>query len=349
MQYLSSVVVIYPNEYYAKAGPKGMATKPVGTGPYKVTEVSYGKRFVLETFDKYMKGGPKTPNIGKLVFRRIEERGTQMAELLSGGAEWIWRVPPDLAKNLEGRDGFTVTQGETMRVGFLMMDAAGKSGDTPFKKLKVRRAVSHAIDREKIRKNLMGGASRVIHAACFPSQFGCIDDNVMRYDYDPEKAKKLLAEAGYPNGFETPLIAYRDRPIAEAMIGQLREVGIKGKLTYLKAGAYREMRRTKGVPIAFGTWGSSSINDITAIAGNWFQGSSDDHAQDKEVIELLGKGNTTDQEVRKDVYAKAFERIADQAFWLPLFSWAYNYAYTDELSFEPSHDEVPRFWNAKWK
>jgi peptide/nickel transport system substrate-binding protein len=349
MQYMASVVVIYPNEYYAKAGPKGMAKKPIGTGPYKATEISYGKRFVLEKFDKYMKGGPKTPTIGKLIFRRVEERGTQMAELLSGGVDWIWRVPPDLAKNLKGREGFTVTQGETMRVGFILMDAAGKSGDTPFKKLGVRRAVSYAIDRDTIRKTLMGGASRVLNSACFPTQFGCTDEGVKKYDYDPEKAKKLLADAGYPNGFTTPFYAYRDRPIAEAIIGQLRRVGITAKLNYLKSGALRELRRTKGTPIAFGTWGSSSINDITAIAGNWFQGTSDDHAQDKEVIALLNAGNTTDQEKRKDVYKKAFQRIADQAFWLPLFSWVYNYAYVDELNFEPSADEVPRFWNATWK
>ena len=349
MQYMASVVVIYPNEYYAKAGPKGMASKPVGTGPYKVTEVTYGKRFVLEKNDKYMKGGPKTPTIGKLIFRRIEERGTQMAELLSGGADWIWRVPPDLAKNLTGRKGYTVTQGETMRIGFIIFDAAGRAGKSPMNNVKVRQALSHAIDREKIRKNLMGGASRVIHAACFPTQFGCIDTDVARYDYDPKKAKKMLADAGYPNGFTTAFFAYRDRPIAEAIIGQLRKVGVKAKLTYLKAGAYREQRRKKGVPLAFGTWGSSSINDITAIAGNWFQGSSDDHAQDKKVISLLDQGNTTDQEVRKKVYKEAFERIADQAFWLPLFSWSYNYAYMDQLDFTPSADEIPRFWNAKWK
>lgn len=349
MQYLASVVVIYPNEYYAKVGPKGMATKPIGTGPYKVTEVTYGKRFVMVKNDKYMKGGPKTPTVGKLIFRRIEERGTQMAELLSGGADWIWRVPPDLAKKLTGRKGFDVTQGETMRVGFLLMGASGKAGNHPFTNVKVRQAVNHAIDRDKIRKTLMGGASRIIHAACFPTQFGCIDKNVKRYDYNPKKAKALLKEAGFEKGFTTNFVAYRDRPIAEAIIGHLRRVGIKAKLTYIKAGAYREMRRKKGIEISLGTWGSSSINDITAIAGNWFQGSSDDQAQDKQVIDLLNQGNTTDQEVRKKVYAKAFERIADQAYWAPLFSWSYNYAYTNQLDFTPSPDEIPRFWNAKWK
>jgi peptide/nickel transport system substrate-binding protein len=101
MQYLASVVVIYPHAHHSKLDKQGMATEPVGTGPYKVTEVSYGSRIVLEKLDGYMKDGPKTPSIGKLVFRQIEERGTQLAELLSGGADWLWRIQPDIAKKLE--------------------------------------------------------------------------------------------------------------------------------------------------------------------------------------------------------------------------------------------------------
>jgi peptide/nickel transport system substrate-binding protein len=349
MLYLASVIPIYPNEYHAKVGTKGMAQKPVGTGPYKATEISYGKRFVLEKFDKYMKGGPKTPHIGKLIFRQIEERGTQMAELLSGGADWVWRVPPDLAKNLKGRKGFTVTEGETMRISFIQMDASGKSGDHPMKKKLVRQAISYAIDRDEIRKALVGERARVLHAACFPTQFGCDDTGVKRYTYDPAKAKALLAEAGYPNGFETPFFAYRDREIAEALIGQLRKVGIQAKMTYITADAIRDLRRKQGVPLNFGTWGSSSIDDVTAILGNWFQGDADDTAQDKKVIDLLNQGNSTDPELRKKVYNEALKIIAEEAYWLPMFSSVYNYAYIDQLDFEPSADEMPRFWNAKWK
>src|SRR3546814_19096453 len=94
------------------------------------------------------------------------------------------------------------------------MDAAGRGGDHPFTKLKVRRAVAHAIDREAIAKNLVGGVSKVVHAPCYPSQVGCTQD-VPKYEYDPEKAKALLAEAGYHDGFETHLYAYRDRQRSE--------------------------------------------------------------------------------------------------------------------------------------
>src|SRR3546814_11090605 len=118
------------------------------------------------------------------------------------------------------------------------MDAAGRGGDHPFTKLKVRRAVAHAIDREAIAKNLVGGVSKVVHAPCYPSQVGCTQD-VPKYEYDPEKAKALLAEAGYPDGFETDLYAYRDRQYTEAAMGYLQAVGIRTNLKYLQ---YQELR-----------------------------------------------------------------------------------------------------------
>ncbi|MEX2642493.1 MAG: ABC transporter substrate-binding protein [Acetobacterales bacterium] len=350
MQYLSSVAVIYPNEYHGK-NPGAMAKNPIGTGPYKATRIDYGDRMEFE-LNKDYKHGPKNATIGKMAFRQIEERNTQIAELLSGGVDWIWRVPPDQASKLKGRNGLAVTQGATMRVGFITFDVQGKTGGpdkNPMLNKKVRQAISHAIDRENIAKQLMGDAAEVLHVFCYPSQFGCIDKGATHYEYDPAKAKAMLAEAGYPNGFSTDFYAYRDRPIAEAMIGNLNAVGIKPQLTYITAGAARKVRREQGMKLYFGTWGSSSINDVTAILGNWFHGAADDQAQDKEVIALLEKGNTTDEEVRKEAYAAALKRIADEAFGLPLFNWVYNYAYTDKLEFKPSPDEIPRFWNARWK
>ncbi|MEX2644369.1 MAG: ABC transporter substrate-binding protein [Acetobacterales bacterium] len=351
MQYLSSVAVIYPNEYYGKVGPDGMSKEPVGTGPYRATNIDYGNRMEFELFEGY-EHGPKNATIGKMVFRRLEERNTQLAELMSGGLDWIWRVPPDQARQLEGRDGLTVTQGATMRIGFLTFDVQGKTGgpdDNPMLNKKVREAISHAIDREQIAKQLMGPAADVLHVFCYPTQFGCSDEGARRYEYDPDKSKELLAEAGYPNGFSTSFHAYRDRPIAEAIIGNLSAIGVRPQLTYVSSGAVRKLRREQGLRLYFGTWGSSSINDVTAVLGNWFQGGPDDQAKDQKVIDLMEKGNTTDEEVRKEAYSAALQRIAEEAFALPLFNWAYNYAYSDNLEFTPSPDEVPRFWNARWK
>jgi peptide/nickel transport system substrate-binding protein len=90
---------------------------------------------------------------------------------------------------------------ESMRVGYLSLDAAGRTGaDNPLTKQKVRQAIWHAIDRKAIADKLVTGGSRVPSAPCFPSQFGCDAEVAATYDYDPAKAKQLLAEAGYPDG-----------------------------------------------------------------------------------------------------------------------------------------------------
>ena len=135
-------------------------------------------------------------------------------------------MPKDKAEQLKLIGTNKVMNVPTMRISYITMDRAGRSGtgkENPFYKKKVRQAVAHAIDRNAIAKELVGGASQVIHSACFPTQFGCTQD-VPQYAYDPAKAKKLLAEAGYPNGFSTEIMAYRQREYTEAVMGYLDTV-----------------------------------------------------------------------------------------------------------------------------
>ena len=94
-----------------------------------------------------------------------------------------------------------------MRIGYLSIDAAGRSGaGNPLTKLKVRQAIWHAINRQEMADKLVQGGSRVPLAPCFPTQFGCDADAAVKYAYDPAKAKALLAEAGFPNGFDIEML-----------------------------------------------------------------------------------------------------------------------------------------------
>jgi peptide/nickel transport system substrate-binding protein len=351
LEYLSNYLPIYPNEYYAKVGSKEFGVAPIGTGPYRAGKVEAGKAITFLRNDAYFDGSPKgKPAIAKIVQRTIPEVNTKLAELITGGLDWIWQVPPDQMEKLGQVPNLTVIPAETMRVGFLYMDAAGRSGDGPMKKLEVRRAMNHAIDRAAMAKNLVGGQSRVIHSACFPSQFGCTDEGVMKYDYNPEKARKLLAEAGYPNGFEIDLYAYRERPYAEAVVGYLKAVGIKANLQYGQYAAMRDKWQASKFALAYWTWGSYSINDMSANTGYWFKFTTDDSARDEQVKQWLEVGDTSvDSNVRKENYKKALQRIAEQAYWVPLFSYVSNYAYSKDLEFKPYPDEVPRFFAARWK
>ena len=132
-----------------------------------------------------------------------------------------------------------VENAKTLRVSYLQFDVHGVSGQKFFTDKRVRQAVAHAINRESLTKNLVGPASVVAHAPCHPDQFACSSD-VPKYAYDPAKAKALLKEAGFADGFEFELFAYRDREYTEAVIGDLAKVGIKPKLNYVQYTAFVE-------------------------------------------------------------------------------------------------------------
>lgn len=350
LEFLSGPLSIYPNEYYAKVGPQGMGREPVGTGPYRVTQVEAAKSITFVRNERYFPGPKGKPAIAKIVQRTVPDTTTQIAELISGRADWLWKVPADQAEKLKAIPNVSVDAAETMRFGYIGFDAAGRAGDHPFKNLKVRQAVAHAIDREAMVKNLVRGNSRVLHAVCFPSQLGCIDDGAPRYEFDVEKAKKLLAEAGYPNGFDAEIYAYRERPYTEAVIGYLRTIGIRAKLNWMQYAALAEKNRSGETPLFHMTWGSNSINDASASVSYFFRGGADDFARDPAVMSALeAADNSIDTEARKRNYNVALRRIAEQVYWLPMFSIVVNYAYAKELEFRADADEVPRFYLAKWK
>lgn len=349
IEFLSGPVSMYPNEYYAEVGPSGMGLKPVGTGPYKVVSVVPGQHFVLEKNENYHDSPKGNPEITNIDIRTIPDVNTQMAELFSGSLDLIWQVPTDQAEKLATMDQFTTMNESTMRVGYLAFDAAGRSGDTPLTDVRVRRAINHAINREELVGALLKGKSKVISTPCFPSQFGCVEEAAVSYDYDPDKARALLAEAGYPDGFEIEFYAYRDREYAEAIMSYLNAVGIKTDFKYLQYSALRELNMKGEVPLSFQTWGSYSINDASAMVSQFFKHGSLDTARDDQVLADLNIADSaTDPDIRVEHYTAAIKRITDEAYWAPMFSYNTNYVFTKEVAYTPTADEVLRFATMSW-
>ncbi|WP_102225706.1 ABC transporter substrate-binding protein [Acidimangrovimonas sediminis] len=349
LAYLANYDAIYPAKYYQKVGSAGFAKAPIGTGPYKVKSITPGTGYTLERNEDYF-GGPKGKAAIKTVkVDTIPDTNTQLAELMNGKADFLWQVPQDQAQKLKSLNRFDVVNAPTLRVGYITMDATGRSmADSPFKKLKVRQAVNYAINREGIVKALMSPSNHVIDSACNPTQFGCETD-VTKYPYDPKKAKELLAEAGYKDGFSIDLYEYRDQPLAEAMVGMLAKVGIKANLRKMQYSALASKQMKGQVPMAFMTWGSGSIEDVSAITSHFFEGGPTDDAKDPQVEADLKKGDSSvDPAERKAAYSAALKRIAAQAYWVPLWTYSSNYVMSKELKFAPTPDEIPRFFDMSW-
>jgi peptide/nickel transport system substrate-binding protein len=353
LEYLTMVCPIHPKAYREKVGPEGFAKAPIGAGPYKITRNDQGKEVVFEKFDGYWQGSPKTASIKTLNVRFVPDIATSMTELQAKKVDWIWNINPDLFDNVNRIPFLTAVAQESMRVGYLSIDAAGRSGaDNPLTKVKVRQAIWYAINRKEFADKLVGAGSRVPPAPCFPSQFGCDADAAMKYDFDPKKAKELLAEAGFPNGFEVEMVSYiQPTSWGAAIQNYLAAVGIKVRINQLQVSPAITKAQKGDAPLYFASWGSYSINDVSAILPVMFgEGALDNYAKDPEIEKLLkDAGNTSDKDVRLKAYSQVIKIATEKAYWLPVHTYVNRYAYIKDLEFKTYPDEFPRFYLAKWK
>jgi peptide/nickel transport system substrate-binding protein len=352
LDYFSLVYPIWPKAYRERVGADGYARAPVGAGPYKITANNPGASIEFERHEGYYADSPKgKPAIRRLAVRFVPDAATELTELLSGRTDWIWNINPDQMPNLERLPNFRVARQESMRVGYMTIDSAGRTGaGNPLTKLPVRKAILHAIDRNAIATRLVQGGSRVPPAPCYPSQFGCDAEAAVQYEYDPNKAKALLAEAGFPNGFETEIISYVLPQWGSAVQNYLQAVGIRARLTQLQVAAAIQRSQEGRAPLYLGSWGSYSVNDVSSFMPTWFGGGGDDYFRDAETQRLLEEGGASnDEAVRRRAYSAAIRRVTEQAAFVPINTYVNTYGYIRNLEFQTWRDELPRFYWAKWR
>ena len=219
LEMLAGNLPIYPKAYYSKVGPEGMAVKPVGTGPYRATEVVPGTRMKFERFAQYYDGSPKgKPSIETINVRLLPEANTQYAELASGRLDWIWRMPIDAAEKLKRMPNVAVENTQILRFEYMALNPGYNGGKSPFADARVRKAIAMAINRDPIRQAFHGSNASLLNAACAPQQFGCAAD-VPAYPHDPKAARELLAQAGYPDGLSIEAVSVIPNASVNAAIG----------------------------------------------------------------------------------------------------------------------------------
>jgi ABC-type transport system substrate-binding protein len=214
---------------------KKYAQNPSGTGPYKLDSWAPGDQLVLTRNENYW--GEK-PYLDRIVFKVLPEDSTRVMALLSGGIDVAAAVPPMLIKKLEQSKDTKMLKQMGFRTVFLGMNNNIK----PFNDVRVRKAVAHAVNLEAINNSVLSGIVTTGGGLESPVIPGAIQ-NLTPYPYDPSRAKKLLAEAGYPNGFTTIFYTttgrtLMDRQVAEAVQNQLKEVGIQAEIKAPDYGTY---------------------------------------------------------------------------------------------------------------
>ncbi|MEO1291898.1 MAG: ABC transporter substrate-binding protein [Pseudomonadota bacterium] len=219
-----------------------------GTGAFQLVERQPDLKTVLEPFEGWW--GEVEHNLTRAEFTPIQNPATAVAALLSGEVDMINPVPIQDAGRVNERDGMTVIQGIEARVimlGFAHGAETLKYGDTgeanPFQDLRVRQAVSHAINVDAILQTIMRGSAAPASQLVSPAMRGYSDANADRPAFDPDLAKSLLAEAGYADGFSFGLKCPNDRylndeAVCQAVVSMLAQIGITAELEAMPVSTY---------------------------------------------------------------------------------------------------------------
>jgi peptide/nickel transport system substrate-binding protein len=347
---LTQTLFVLPHIAHAKMGAKAFGLHPIGTGPYKVSSFEPGRGLELVRLDGYYQAQWGKPRLDKIKVVTLPNAQTQLAELTSGRVDYLWGISNDQMQQLQGAKSVTAIAGGSTSVSFLSLDAAGRSGANPMQDKNVRLAVAHAINRAAISQVLLGGSSVVIDVPCHPKQFGC-PAPVVAYDYDVAKAKEALKASAYPNGFEAQIAAFTDSgPVAEAIIGDLREIGIKAKLDFRETSAWIKDFFGGKLQASIVPWPSNGVYDVSALVPLFFMGDQGDYARDPEVISWFRQaGSITDAAERQRLYKLGFNKIEREEYVVPLMTGVTNYGFREGLDFTPPVDGYPLIYMTGWK
>jgi peptide/nickel transport system substrate-binding protein len=340
----------WTKEMIAKNGEEYLSNNAMGTGPFKFVRFVKGEKIELVRNEQYWKKG--FPKFEKMTIRFIPEMSTRLAELIAGGVDIAHAILPDQIPTLEKSKNVKVVEVPILRFFFWAFDGDGRAGErsAPLKDVRVRRAIYHAIDREAIIKNVVNHHADLCNIPMNPLQFGA-DTSIKGLEYNPEKAKALLKEAGYEKGFTLslwPILALY-KQVDEAAAGYLDKVGIKVEIKDY-VGRWPEAAKlltTGKVDGALTTsWGMFSIYDPDAFWPFFFLTPEGPYVfnTDPELMDWIRQSRQTlDQEKRKGLYKKAQQRIIDRVYMMPWFTERAIHGASKHFSYVLGSDEIPRY------
>jgi len=318
-----SAFAISPSEYLESTGGGGeLVEKPIGTGPYKLAEWVRGDHLTLEANPDYWGEPAKTPTV---IFRWSSEGAQRLLELESGTVDGIDNPTPDDFATIEANPDLKLYPREALNVFYV-----GFNRDyAPFDDEKVRQAMAMGIDRQRIVDNFYPVGSVVAsHFTPCAIPGGCEGD--AWYEFDPEAAKALLAEAGFPDGFETT-ITYRDvvrgylpEPgvVAQDIQAQLAEnLGIKAEIVVMESGAFIDAANAGQIQgIHLLGWGADYPDQTNFLDFHFGSGATPQFgAGFEDIWEVLKQaGSTTDLAERKTLYADANGLIKEHVPMVPV-------------------------------
>lgn len=309
---------------FNEQGDDDFERNPVGTGPFKFVEWKPNDSITVEKNEDYWQDG--LPKLDKVIFQSIPDNSARLNALLSGEIDLADGINPSDATSIEDNPDLQLIERPSMNVGYLGLTVTRE----PFDKVEVRQAMNHAIDKQAIIDAFYEGRAEIA-VNPMPSSIEGYNEEIEGYDYDPEKAKELLKEAGLEDGFEMELWAMPvPRPympdgqkIAEVIQKNLADINVKAEIVSHEWATYLELAE-KGDADAFmlGWTGDNGdpdnflyvLLDEDNIGSNNYTYFKNDETHDL----FIEAQQEIDQDKRNEMYKEAQEILHEEAPWVPI-------------------------------
>jgi peptide/nickel transport system substrate-binding protein len=339
LAYIFDRLIITSKDLFDKHGRDADRKAPLGWGPYMVEDVAVGQRMVLRKNPKSPDAKKENPDI--VIYRRIKEDEARITALLTGELDIALFIPPHMVQRVEAKKGLKVVSVPPAQIMFLAMNPKFKPWDNKL----VRQAVSYAINRPLIVKTIFGGRASILHGPVGPGQYAYSPDVTPKYDFNPDKAKALLKEAGFPNGVDVDFYCTGDRYVNDRQVGQaiaqmLNDVGIRAKLKSPEWSIHWPAVRKGKLPFYY--QGRSSVIDPSAAVHQYFHSGVTPriaYKSDKVDELLIAESKEFDPAKRKALLLQAFNAIQEDAPALFLWRTDQIYGISPKVEFQPRTDE----------
>jgi peptide/nickel transport system substrate-binding protein len=311
---------IVPRKYVEKVGEDGFKKAPIGAGPYKVVSFNPGIDLVMEAFDGYWR---KIPSVKRLVFRSMPDETTRAAALKAGDVDIVYLLSGPTAQEVKRTPGLRLAA--AMPPGVVFLDLPEQwDPKSPWHDRRVRLAASHALDRNALNQAETLGLSHPT-GGLIPR----VLDFARAYPpppYDPARAKKLLAEAGYPNGFDagdlTPFPPFFS--LAEAIGGYLQAAGIRTRLRTMERAAFLTAWREHKIRGVIMGLGAPAGNAATRIEAYVTKGGIYSSGEVPEIESLFQRqARELDRKKREGMLHQIQQIMQDRAMYVPVYELAF--------------------------
>ena len=344
----SGSILMVPPRHYRQTSSEELALRAIGTGPFKFVDWKKGSHVKLEANAGWWRGSPA---IQEVVLRPIPEPGTRVSALLSGSIDIATNLPPSQVDRIERSGVARVSESlHGLMMPVFQMDTLTAG---PMTNRLVRQAINYAVDMDAIVKHVLQGHATALPASLSPSDFG-FHPTLKPYSYDPAKAKELLTQAGYPNGFELMFFTsegryMNDKAVSEAVAGYLNKVGIRTTVRVKEAGAYLgDAKAKKPGPLFIWAW--ASIGDGELLVDQFHPKALYSTYGNGEFEDVLDRARSEmNPDTRRKLLQKAQEILHEDAAYLKGYEQTSIYGISNRVEWEPALGDWPFLHEARRK